>query len=350
MRQPQISAIFFFAVFLFLLYQAFLIFAVFLTPLVWAALLALVFYPVQAWLTRKLKQRPGLAAFLLTTLVIALVIVPMILLTSLLVTESSIAYLRVQDLIERGVLTEWIDTVRGRLPGLVSRWMPAHLELPEIDLPAIVLKVTNSISAFVVAQATGAVKNVVRFVLNFFLTTFALFFFFRDGERLANSLRAVIPMDAVHKEAVLRRFYTTLSAVVQGALAVAFAQGLLAGIGYWAVGLPFAVLLGCGTGLLSLLPSGAALVWLPAAIYLAAAESLWRGLGLLAWGLLAVSSIDNILRPWIIGGQTRIPTMFLFFGILGGLQVYGFLGMFLAPVLIGTLVAFVQIYREQYVT
>ena len=350
MKRRQVSAAFFFAVLLFLLYQFYLIFAAFLTPLAWAALLALVFYPVQTWLTRLLRNRSGLAAFLLTTLVIALVIIPTILLTTLLVTETSVAYQRLQQLIESGALSAWAERLRVGGLGLLGRWMPPQLAKIDIDVPSVLLKITNAASGFVVAQATGAVKNVVLFVVNFFLTTFALFFFFRDGERLVENLRALMPMEPQYKDAVLRRFYETLTAVVQGALVVAAAQGALAGFGYWLVGVQFAVLLGCATGFLSLMPSGAALIWIPVCVYLGVVDSWLRALALLVWCFLVVSSVDNVLRPWIIGGRSQISTLLLFFGILGGLQVYGFLGMFLAPVLIATLVAFVHIYREQYAT
>ncbi len=348
MTREHLFAAFFFAALFFLLYQFYLILAVFITPIAWAAILALVFYPAQARLARLLRNRPGLASFVLTTLVIALVIIPTILLGSLLVNQAAAAYQRLQDAIDGGQLSGWLEHIRLTALNLLGRWIPATWQTPAIDIPNLALRGTNYVTGFLMEQATGAVRNVFLVVVNFFLTTFALFFFFRDGDTMARYLRDVIPMEAEYKDRVMSRFYDTLAAVVQGALLTAVAQGVLSGIGYWIVGVPFAVLFGFASGFLSLLPAGSGIVWVPISIYLAITDSWVRALILFGWGALVVSSVDNFIRPWVIGERTNISTVFLFFGILGGLQVYGFLGMFLGPVIIATLVAFVQIYREQY--
>ena len=131
--------------------------------------------------------------------------------------------------------------------------------------------------------------------------------------------------------------------------ATSVAQGLLAGFGFWLLDLPFALLLGLASAFASFVPlGGAALVWVPAMLYFFE-QGLWgRGLLLLAWGLLVISLVDNILKPWIIGSRTKIPTLFLFLGILGGIRAYGVIGVFLGPVLLATIVACFRIYREQY--
>ncbi len=350
MSREQLFAAFFFAALLFFLYQFYRILAVFLTPLLWAGLLALVFHPLQSRLSRILRKRNGLAAFLLTGLVVALVIVPTILIASLLVSESVAAYQHLQERIESGALARWWNDILAGILRPLAEYIPEPVRQGGLDLPALALKASDAASRFLVAQATGAVRNALAFVANFFLTTVALFFFLRDGERIASYVREVIPMEPQHRDAVLGRFYDTLTAVVQGSLVTAVAQGTFAGIGYWIVGVDFAVLFGCATAFLSLLPAGAAVVWLPITVYLAG-NGLWgRALLLLLWGLFVVGGVDNLIRPWIIGGRTQISTLLLFFGILGGLQVYGILGMFLAPVIIATLVALVRIYREQYGT
>jgi predicted PurR-regulated permease PerM len=155
-------------------------------------------------------------------------------------------------------------------------------------------------------------------------------------------------MESEHKDAILARFYDTVSAVVQGTLVTAAVQGLLAGIGIAIVGVPFAILLGVATSFVSLLPFGGPVIWISVVVYLLFNEAYGRAVILLVWGVVVVSSADNVIRPLIIGGRTRIPTVFLFFGILGGLQAYGFLGIFLGPALIAILVAFIRIYREEY--
>src|SRR5262249_16285155 len=146
----------------------------------------------------------------------------------------------------------------------------------------------NALSAFLVAQAADIAKNVAAFVVDFFLTTFALFFFFRDGARMIAALRDLLPMESGHKEMVLVRLYDTLSAVVHGTLVTAATQGVLAGLGFWGTGVPFAVFLGCATAFLSLLPFGAPVVWGAVAIYLWIIGSTGKAVLIVIWGILVV--------------------------------------------------------------
>jgi predicted PurR-regulated permease PerM len=348
MTRQHLFAAFFFAVFLFLLYQFYVMFLGFLAPLAWAALLALVFYPLYARLTQLLRGRNSIAAFVFTTIVILVVIVPTVLLTVLLASESVSVYQRSADFVTSGQLQQQIERLRASTPARGWTVVSRLLEGWNVDLASIGVQGANALSNFLVAQATDLAKNLLNFVINFFLTTFALFFFFRDGARMVRAFRDLLPMETVHKDLILLRLYDTLSAVVRGTLATAVAQGALNGIGFWALGVPFASLLGCGAAFFSLFPFGSATIWIPVAIYLAATGDMVRAVILLVWGALVVGTADNVIRPLIIGGSTEIPTVLLFFGILGGLQAYGFLGVFLAPAVIAILVAFVRISKEQY--
>jgi len=178
----------------------------------------------------------------------------------------------------------------------------------------------------------------------------ALFFFFRDGEAMAGRVRDLLPMERAHKEAVFARLYTTLTAVVQSMVLTAVTQGVLAGLGYWLIGnLEFSVFLAFVTGLASFLPvAGPALIWSGVAVYLALTGHVARAVILVVWGTLLVSTADNWIKPLFIGGRAKLPTFLLLMSILGGLKVYGFLGVFLGPVVLAILFAFVAIYREEY--
>ncbi|HYD50695.1 MAG TPA: AI-2E family transporter, partial [Terriglobales bacterium] len=286
MRRQQLFAAFFFTVFLFLLYQFYVIFQGFFGPLSWAGVLVLVFYPVYAQLERLLKGRAGLASFILTTAVIATVIVPTIILTTVVVQQSVQFVQSMQHAYETGELQQqivgWRDSAPGRLwdrfSPLLSDW--------NVDLGALALKASNAASGFLVEQAGHAAANVLKFVGNFFLTTLALFFFFRDGERLVRGFRDLLPMEPKHKDAILQRFYDTLSAVVQGTLATAVAQGVLAGIGYAIAGVPFSFLLGAVTGFSSFVPFGPPLVWISVVAYLLIKGAIGWGIFLLIWSIL----------------------------------------------------------------
>jgi predicted PurR-regulated permease PerM len=350
MSRQQLFAAFFFSVFLFLLYELYRMFREFLAPLAWAALLALIFYPLYTRLTHWLRGRDSLASFIFTTIVILVVIVPTVLLTVLLANESVTLYQRSSEFIASGELRQWAEHLKASAPGRTWTLLSELLQVWNIDVGAIAVTGANAVSNFLMSQATDVAKNLLAFVVNFFLTTFALFFFFRDGSRMVHAFRDLLPMESEHKELVLGRLYDTLSAVVHGSLVTAAAQGFLAGVGFWAVGMPFAIFLGCAAAFLSLLPFGAPLVWGIVAIYLGMSGALLRAVVIVAWGTLVVGTVDNLIRPLIIGERAEIPTILLFFGIFGGLQAYGFLGVFLAPAVIAILVAFVRIYKEQYGT
>jgi len=348
--REQLFAAFFFAVFFFLLYQLYLFLWAFFIPLVWAAILALTFYPLTAWLVRLFRGRRSLAALSLVVAVIVAVILPAIFVGSLLVREATGAYIRVQEAVRQGEMLHLVEQVRAsRLGGVWMRIAPAFEQF-SIELSDLLLRAMNWLSEQIVGQATSLARNLLVSVANFILMLVALFFFFRDGERMAASLRELLPMEPEHKEAVFARLYTTLTAVVQSMVVTAATQGFLAGVGYWLIGgLSFSVFLGFLTGLASFLPlAGPAFMWSGTAVYLAFTGHLGRATGLAVWGVLVVSTADNWIKPLFIGGRAKLPTFLLLFAILGGLQVYGFVGVFLGPVILAILFSFVEIYREQY--
>jgi predicted PurR-regulated permease PerM len=348
MTREQVFAAFLFTLLLFLLYQFYLIVGPFFAPLTWAGLLALIFYPAQSALTSVLRGREGVAAFLLTTTVIAVVMVPTVIVVSMLANESVELYKYTTDLLERGELPRILQDIRLWIPERLRGIVEPYLD--RIDLNSIALDAANFGSQLVAAQVAIVAKNVASFIADFFLTTFALFFFFRDGRRMIQGVRDILPMEPDLKKLLLNRLSETLTAVVQGTLVTAAAQGLLAGLGYWALGVPFAVFLGCVTALLALLPFGTPIAWGSVAGYLAFSGEWGRCLLMVIWGIAGIGTIDNVLRPLIIGGKTAIPTVLLFVGILGGLQAYGLLGVFLAPTVIAVLIALIRVYKDRYAT
>jgi len=349
--REQLFAAFFFAVFLFLLYQLGLFLAPFFAPLVWAAILALTFYPLTFWLTAVLRGRRSLASAILVVAVITVVVLPSIYLGSLLVTQTKEAYDRVQEMSQDGELGSIFDQLRTSRPGRFVETLIAPIrDKVQIDPASIVVSATNLFSQKVAGQAGALAKNVLFTVVDFILMLVALFFFFRDGERISGRVRELIPMQTGHKQVIFGRLYDTLTAVVQGMVLTAVAQGVLAGIGYYFIAnLSFSLFLAFLTGLASFIPlAGPALIWGGVAIYLAAIGEVGRAIGMAAWGATLVSTVDNVIKTLVIGGRARLPTFLLLFALLGGLQVYGFLGVFLAPVVLATLLAFTDIYRELY--
>ena len=345
MRREQLFAVFFFLASCFLLYQFYLILSDFIGPLSYAALLAFIFFPLCTRLKVLLGGREALAAGIMTTATLILVVAPTFYLLTVVTTESVSAYEILRDFVTSARLQETLDQMRQSRLGQLVHDVGLHTR---VDIPSMIVSTSQTVSGFLVGQAPAAAANIFRFVVNFFFAVFAMFFFFRDGSRMVAAFRDLIPMEPDDKDAVMERFGETLSAVVLGSVVTAAAQGFLGGIAYWALGVPFSVLLAGTTFFLSLLPYGGPLVWIGVAVYLAITGDYIRAAIMVGWGTIVIGSIDNLIRPLIIGGRTQIPTLLLFFGILGGLSAYGFIGMFLGPAVIAILVAFARIYREQY--
>ncbi len=351
MARSQLAAAFFFAVFLLVLYQFFLFLAPFWTPIAWAAILSLTFYPATPALVWLCRGSRGLASGLLVLAVTAGVILPAIYLGLILVRETAEAYVQVQEMVRSGDLQALIARVReSRLGQLWQPLIEPFTAQVQVDPAALALGATRWLSQQIAAQSGALARNVLATVVNFLMMLVALFFFFRDGERMAARVAELIPMQADHKQTIMHRLYDTLTAVVQSMLLTAVVQGTLAGLGYWLIGnLRFSLFLGVLTGIASFIPmAGATVVWGSAAIYLALTGELTRAILLALWGAGVVSMVDNLIKPLFIGGRARLPTFLLLFGMLGALVTYGFMGIFIAPVLLALMLSFIDIYRELY--
>jgi len=275
------------------------------------------------------------------------VVAPGIFLGWILAREAASLYQTAQRLYEQ----QGLEGIVGHplVTAALALWEPlsAPLKRLGLDFRGLALAGVNAVSSFILDNLKGIAKNLLTFSIDFLLTVFTLFFLLRDGAAIVRGVESLVPLERRRTEVLLARLYDAVSAVVRGTLVTALAQGTLGGLGYWAFGVPFPVFLGLGPALLSLLPvGGSALVWVPASIYLVLKGSWIRALLLLGWSVLFVSTADNILKPLLMTGGTRLPTLFLFFGMLGGLQLFGVLGFILGPVLLVLLAAFLEMYRE----
>lgn len=340
-----VSVVFFYGSLLLLLYLTYLIIVPFASPIFWAAILVVVFQPVYRRLLHRLGGKSGLTALLLTIAVIAAVMVPAIL-CGWVLTQEAVGFYQAA---ERVYQQEGLAGIASHPAVMAGRALWDRVSLPfarlGFDLNALLLGGLSAVSSFIVDNLKGIAINLLSFTVNLFLAVFTFFFLLRDGEAIVHSLQRVLPLERKHAEALFSRLYDAVSAVVRGTIVTALAQGILGGVGYWALGVPYPVFLGLATALFSLLPvGGSGLIWIPAALYLFLEGGWIRGLLLLAWSTVVVSTADNVLKPALISGGTNLPTLFLFFGMLGGLQVFGILGFILGPVLLVTLSTFLEIY------
>ena len=351
MNQNWLVTGFFFALLIAILYGAFLILSPFLKALTWAAILAVLFYPLYAWLLQFMRGRATAAALTIIVFIALLVVLPGVRMIGFL-SEEVLALVRtVTSLVQGDGLQAW--TQQPWIQTLVGWWDALGMQLArfdfDFDLKDAMVQGAQALSGFLVAAVPNIAQNVLLFAVNFVIVLFMLFFFLRDGAEFCYRLRLLLPMDHEHQERLFQNIVNSLTAVVHGCLAVALVQGLLAGLAYWVLGVPFALVWGVVTAFAALLPvGGTLLVSVPAAIYLFIEGETVRGVILLIWCIGVVGMVDNILKPIFIGTRLKLPMPVLFFGILGGVAVFGALGLVLGPVLFGLLAALLDLYLEEY--
>ena len=341
---------FFFTVFLFLLYQLFRILSPFLAPLLAAVMISLIFYPLNTWL-RRLIPNQNITAAIATLTVVLTIIIPVILLIWALIVEAA-------DLLPviRAWLVKWeaegFSNLTSAVPeSLQQLWISVvpYVERWNVDIQSMLTESVRNFGNSLTMLGAATLRELFRFVLNLVVLVIVLFFFFRDGDRIIKRIIELIPMEKRNKQLVVSRLDRTLVAIVRGAFATASAQGLLAGIGLAVAGVPFSLLLGFFSSLLSLVPFvGASLIWAPASVYLIINDHTGAGIGLILWGMLVVGLVDNLIRPWVVGQHAQLPVLLLLVGILGGLQVYGLIGALISPLVVATVLVFAQIYNDQY--
>ena len=349
MNQNWLVTIFFFALLLVILYVAFLILSPFIVALTWAAILAVVVYPAYAWLLKLLRGQATLAALVVTILLTFLIVFPALRIAGFL-SEEAVELVSVVRNLANGQEFEplkqspWVQSLVG-----VWDWASRESATFEIDLREALVQGAQMSSGFLVAQVKGIAQNVFIFAVNIFVALFTLFFFLRDGKDLYEKIGRLLPMNPQHRQHLFANIVDSIFAVVHGCLIVAMVQGFLAGLAYWVLGVPFAILLGVATAFAALLPiGGSALISIPASIYLFLQGNYLYGGILLGWSLGIVGTIDNLLKPIFIGSRLRLPILFLFFSILGGLSLFGALGLILGPVLFALLAALLDLYMKEY--
>jgi predicted PurR-regulated permease PerM len=319
------------------------IFLPFLEAIVWASVLAVMLHPLYEPL-RRLVRNASLAAFLLCVLGSLLLALPFYWVASLLPEQVKDLYDRVQTLVQPASNGQPRDERMMR----VWSWLAATGQEYGYDLSAELGRSLKVIGAWLVSVTPRLLGGAVQGIFNFVVTFLTLFFFVRDADALMRWLRDLIPLRRGQTEELIAKIRDVVRATVVGGLAVAGAQGLLGGVLFWVLGLPTPVLWGVVMGLFSIVPLlGAWPVWAPAGLILLWQGHIAKGVVLLVGGFFGVSMVDNILRPLIIGQSTRMPTLLIFFSILGGVQAFGGVGLIVGPVLVSLLVGILEYARAK---
>jgi predicted PurR-regulated permease PerM len=332
-----------------LLVIATVLFALVLWPLSgavsWAVFIAIVFAPMQERSVLVCRGRRGWAAFATLLVIIVSVLLPTALLTASITQEAAAFFERFKsgDI----SLSEYFQRGIDALPG----WVRAGLDRFGLaDLGLVQQKLVDALGRSGQALTSRAFtigQNTLEFLLNFFVMLYLLFFLLRDGKSLSAQAARAMPLKEQYTKRLLNQFATVVRATVKGNIVVALVQGTLGGLAFWALGINGALLWGALMALLSLLPAvGAAMVWGPVAIYLLSTGSIWPALGLTAWGVLVIGLVDNVLRPILVGKETRLPDYLVLVTTIGGLAVFGINGFVIGPVIAAIFVATWDIFAQ----
>ncbi len=335
----RLTTVLSYGVLLLLIYLVFRIYEPFLAALGWAAILVIFFYPMHNRLARKFSARK--AAVFSTLAVTILLIVPAILVTTLFVREAVS--------ISRGVQHTLVEQ---HAPMVAKKWAWIAQHVPGLDPNANVTEMVEQgvqKEAGYLAERLGTIlRNIAAFIFDLFVMIFAMFYFFRDGDQIIHGVRSILPFDAEHRETMMTQTRDLISASVTTSLILAALQGVIGGLGFLLVKLPAPLFWGVAMAFFSLVPVvGSGLIFVPAALWLGFTGHWGRAILLLVICAGVSAIVDNVLRPLLLGGRTELSGLVIFISVVGGVGLFGMLGLVLGPILVATAAGVLAVYMER---
>ena len=329
----------------YLLYQ---ILSPFLESILWAIFLAMIFYPGFKKLQRVLKRTGFLPALSMTIIVTLVIVIPFSYLIIFLANEIVDVYQSLEWMIKTGRLQAYLQQASS-IPVLkeILAKLQEAFDFIRIDPTSLFLNNLQQIGTFLFNQSSKVLKGLSTFLFEFFLTLLSLHYLFKDGKHLAERLKEIIPLPGGQKNLLIGRFQEMVHAAVYGGGLIAIVQGTMGGLAFWILGLHSPVLWGTAMALLSFIPLvGTALIWVPAFIFLVIWGSFIKGIILLIMGVFGISLVDNFLRPRLISSKTQIHPLILFFAVLGGINLFGIIGIIAGPLIATVCLSLLEISLE----
>jgi predicted PurR-regulated permease PerM len=311
----------------------------------WAIVFATVFAPAHRRLLSSMPEHRNLAALITLLIIVTMVLLPLTLVATSLVQEATTLSERIQsgELDFGRLFEQFLDALPTWATSLLARFGVTDLG----DLQQRLSVAIKEGSQVVAAQALAIGLGTAHFFISLFVMLYLLFFLLRDGVELSKRLKNALPLRSEQKRALFSRFAIVIRAMFKGSLLVAALQGALGGLIFWILGIPAPVLWGVVMAFVSLLPAvGAAFVWLPVAIYMLGTGAVWQGVVLIAFGALVIGLVDNVLRPFLVGLDTRMPDYVVLISTLGGIAVFGANGLVIGPVIAAMFIATWDIFSD----
>jgi predicted PurR-regulated permease PerM len=311
----------------------------------WGAVLAILFTPLYRRMLVAMGQRRNRAALATLLLCLIIVIFPLTMITASLIQEGTTVYqnIRSGQLDFGAYFQQVIKALPPWVVNLLDRFGLSSIPLLEEKLSAGAAQG----SQIVAKQAINIGQNAFDLVVSFGIMLYLLFFLLRDGTGLSMRVRQAIPLSMEHKRHLFSKFTTVIRATVKGNVVVAATQGALGGVMFWILGIQGALLWGVLMAFLSLLPAiGAGLIWAPVAVYFLLTGAIWHGVILIAFGVLVIGLVDNILRPILVGKDTQMPDYVVLISTLGGMALFGLNGFVIGPAIAALFIAVWDIFSS----
>jgi len=347
MPRPEYARIAVLFVFAIVLYYVFRILEPFLPALVWAAILATVFHPLYSFLSRRLRY-PRVASMLTCIFLTVVIVLPALFLVLMLAKQSVVAYKALEERVSGGGPAS-LDALQKTSAYQWFLSKSGSLGMPEPDLGSVATKGIGIVSEFLVSHSAKIFSGITHSVINFFVMLFGLYYLLLRGPDILQELRALSFLRPEHEDRIFEKFRAIAVATFGGSLATAAIHGAADGLIFLVFDLPSPLVWGAVLAILSLVPVvGTSLVFVPLAGYYILTGHVWRGLLLLgAFGAVA-ATVDNVVKPVLIRRGTDIDSFWVLLSVLGGIGLFGFLGLFLGPFLVALLLVLIEIYKAEF--
>lgn len=343
-----VPAYFLLACLLVALYYLLILLAPFSTVLVFAAVLATAFHPVYRAIGTRIKNE-AVSSLLTCLLIILLIVIPFIVLIFLLAGEAVNLYILLQHKLGQGFLDslfQWQHS--GPVYDWYTRVFPGF-DPSSWDITGQITAFVKDFSGILLSRVQSFVTGILGFFVNFLIMIFAMFYFIKDGSIIVKKIMALSPLPEPYERKLFTRLKTMINATLYGIFFTAIIQGFLGGIGFAIAGISQPILWGTVMSFFALAPYvGTAFIWVPAVLILLFTGSFGAGIFLLIWSILLVSSIDNFLKPYLIGASAKTYSLLTFLCVIGGIYVWGFPGLVLGPLVLTLLIAMSEIYEAEY--
>ncbi len=346
MTREYLSIAVFFLVATVFFYLFYRIIIPFFVPICWAAVFAILFYPMYEWVRSRVKSR-GLSSLIMCLMIVLLIIGPLTYLFVAVVGEAVAAVARVNEMYQSGQLDNmlsfnlpWMDSLRDK--------MSNYYDMSQVNLDQMARDAINSVSGVLINQTSWLVANATKAVFYFVLMIFTMYYFFTDGERLVQKIKRLTPLASKRVETTFVQLRDIIQATMYGGVVVALSQGVLGGILFASVGITSPAFWGAIMAFLAIIPFvGAFIVYVPAGIILIVGGSYIKGIIVIAVGSLVISQTDNVIRPWLISGRTEMHPLLLFFSIMGGISLFGLLGLVLGPIVAAVFITLTKVVEHR---